>query len=101
MRLSSKDKEAIDCFLNRESCESKKFHTDGNRLDGLWMGGSRIVEWIPTRDGDIPGVRSTSSRAEQTVLNYLRKQDAFMPSRWKYTDVDYLKPAKRARARRY
>lgn len=59
VRLGVKDKRVIEAFIRHERADGLKLSTDGHRLDGLWMGGSGLAEWI---DGSIslpdPGGRS-------------------------------------------
>lgn len=39
------DGNVLVAFTDRRALESKKLSTDGHRLDGNWMGGSRIAWW--------------------------------------------------------
>lgn len=43
MRLGLKDKKVIEAFLNHRSAEGHKLSTDGESLDGHWLGGTGIV----------------------------------------------------------
>jgi hypothetical protein len=43
--LTKADKTVIAAFLDQRPASSKKLITDGQRLDGLWMGGMGIAEW--------------------------------------------------------
>lgn len=45
MRISIGDRDVIHAFIGRRPADSKKLWTDGERLDGLWMGGSNMAEW--------------------------------------------------------
>ena len=73
--LSKADKFVIDCFTDRVPAESKKLQTDGKRLDGLWMGGSGIAEWV----GDSIRFNDLGSKAAQSVQRALRKM---VPAKW-------------------
>lgn len=45
MAFGVKDKRVIEAFIRHESADGPKLWTDGERLDGLWMGGSGLAEW--------------------------------------------------------
>jgi hypothetical protein len=45
MAFGARDKRVIEAFIRRESADGPKLWTDGERLDGLWMGGSGLAEW--------------------------------------------------------
>lgn len=68
--LTPKDKKVIDAFFKGKELESKKLTSYGNQLDGSWMGGSNIAS--RRADGSIR-VRQVTSRAEQTIVNYIEK----------------------------
>lgn len=79
IRIGKKDKHVIDMFVLRVPATGHKLSTDGNRLDGHWMGGNGIAEWADVTSGD-PRHGSShiwfndlGSRAAQTVQNYVRK----------------------------
>ncbi len=69
-KLTKKDKEVIQAFLNGRELESKKLTSLGNQLDGSWMGGSNIMG--RKSDGTVYH-RQVTSRAEQTIYNYVKK----------------------------
>lgn len=68
-RMSQKDKMVAMAFLSQEQNDSKKLTTDGSRLDGNWMGGRGIAEWV----GDQIKMNDLGGKASQTVHNFLRK----------------------------
>jgi len=66
---SKKDIAVLQAFVDKKSAESKKFSTDGKRLDGNWFGGRGIAEW----KGDKIVFNDLGSRSAQTVQRKLRK----------------------------
>lgn len=68
--LSPSDKKVIMAFIDQESAESSKLSSDGQTLDGLWMGGRTIAVW---KNGKIT-FRDASSKSEQTVQNFIKKE---------------------------
>jgi len=44
-RMGKKDKAVIRAFTEGRAAEGQKLRTDGERLDGIWMGGNGIAEW--------------------------------------------------------
>src|SRR3972149_1984744 len=79
-------KKVVRAFLDKRSASSPKLSTDGKRLDGNWMGGNRIAEWI----GDKIVLHDLGSKSAQTVQNLVRRE---APSNW-------VKPNSRRRASR-
>jgi len=69
LRLGPKDKKVIDAFYEHKSMESKKLSTDGERLDGNWMGGDKIAYW----KGGKVHISDVGSRAGQTVAKAVKK----------------------------
>lgn len=63
------DRDVIAAFIARRSATGKKLSTDGQRLDGHWMGGSGIAKWSGGKIvfGDL------GSRAAQTVQKAIQK----------------------------
>jgi hypothetical protein len=59
----------LDAFTSGRPASSKKLHSDGKVLDGLWMGGNKIAEW---KNGKVV-IRQITSRSEQTVARALKK----------------------------
>lgn len=75
MRLGPKEKRVVEAFIRHEHSGGQSWHqgdaklwTDGQVLDGLWMGGSNIAEWI---DGSIH-FNDLGSKAAQTVQRAVR-----------------------------
>lgn len=62
-RLGVADHKVVRAFVDHRAASSSKLWTDGNRIDGLWLGGARIAEW---RD-DLIHLNDLGSRAAQTV----------------------------------
>ena len=69
MQLGVKDKRVIKAFISHEHATGHKLSTDGVRLDGHWMGGSNIAEWL---DGSI-AFHDLGSRAAQTVQRAVQR----------------------------
>lgn len=76
-------KKVVMAFLDKRSADSAKLRTDGKRLDGLWMGGRGIAEWV----GDKIVLNDLGSRSAQTIQNIIRRE---APANW-------LKPNSRRR----
>lgn len=65
VRIGAKDRHVIRCFIDRKPCHTgHKLDTDGQRLDGLWMGGSGIAVTDRTGQRHFPDL---GSKAAQTV----------------------------------
>jgi len=75
LTLNKKDKTVIRAFSEKESGESKHLSTDGKTLDGSWMGGNKIAEWV----GGKIQINDLGSRAAQTVQRSLKKE---APANW-------------------
>lgn len=73
MRLTPKDKRVILHFLSKEPAENRKFLSDGERLDGLWMGGRDLAYW----EGDELIIMPATGLASQTVVNFIKRQAPF------------------------
>jgi len=69
LTLTPRDKKVIQAFVNRSPDSNKKFHTDGEVLDGSWMGGNRLAYW----EGDKIRIPDVGSRSAQTVSRYISK----------------------------
>lgn len=69
MRLTPADQKVIKAFYDHSPAESKKLITDGQVLDGMWMGGSSIAEW----DGGKIKFNDLGSKAAQTVQNAIKR----------------------------
>lgn len=75
IRLTPKDKKVIEAFTEHRPMESKNLSTDGQRLDGNWMGGTGIAFWR----GSKIMKRDLGSASAETVQNYL---DRATPANW-------------------
>ena len=69
LRIKYRDREVIQAFVDQQAAESPKLNTDGQVLDGLWMGGNGIAQWV---DGKIH-VSDLGSRSADTVIRELVK----------------------------
>jgi hypothetical protein len=69
MKLTPKDHAVIKAFYSKDQAESTKLMTNGQVLDGLWMGGSSIAEW----DGGKIKFNDLGSKAAQTVQNAVKR----------------------------
>jgi hypothetical protein len=69
MVLGVKDRAVLTAFLLHESADSRKLWTDGQRLDGHWMGGSNIAEWA----AEHVVIHDLGSRSAQTVQRALKR----------------------------
>lgn len=67
---ATSDAKVIKAFTEQKSASSKKLHTDGRRLDGLWMGGSGIAVW---EAGKIQ-LPDLGSKAAQSVQKAVAKE---------------------------
>jgi len=75
MVLGKKDKRVIECFTEKLACEGHKLSTNGERLDGVWMGGHGIAEWVR---GKIV-FHDLGSRSAQTVQRAVARA---VPKSW-------------------
>jgi len=89
LRLSKADKKVIDAFIDGKRASSKKLHTDGKTLDGMWMGGKNIATW----EGGKIAMDDPPGRAVQTVQRALRRM---APKRMlgEADLTEYLKPGR-------
>jgi hypothetical protein len=46
MAFGVRDKRVIEAFIRHERADAQKLSTDGERLDGHWIGGNGLAEWI-------------------------------------------------------
>ncbi len=69
LRLGKKDKKVIKAFVDQKALDGHKLTTDGERLDGYWMGGNNLAYW---KNGKIE-LPDSGSRAGQTVQNAVRR----------------------------
>jgi hypothetical protein len=68
-------KRVVFSFLDKRADSSPKLSTDGKRLDGLWMGGRGIAEWV----GGKIVFHDLGSRSAQTVQRLIRR---LSPASW-------------------
>jgi hypothetical protein len=68
-RLSPGDKKVVNFFTSGKILSSNKLMSDGNRLDGRWMGGNGIATW---ENGKIV-FGDLGSKAAQVVQTAIRK----------------------------
>jgi len=69
LTLSKSDKQIIMKFLDKKSGSNNKFFSDGDTLEGLWMGGKDIAYWV---SGKIE-MGQLDSRSKQTVQRFIKK----------------------------
>ena len=69
MKLGVKDQRVLRAFAERLPAGGHKLSTDGERLDGHWMGGSNIAEWAA---GHVV-FHDLGSRAAQSVQRAVRQ----------------------------
>lgn len=69
MKLTSADHAVIKAFYDKDQAQSKYLMTNGQVLDGLWIGGSSIAEW----DGGKIKFNDLGSTAAQTVQNAVKR----------------------------
>lgn len=72
MRLGTRDHKVLAAFVDKKPLDGHKLWTDGNRVDGHWMGGRDIAYWSggQIHFGDL------GSRAAQSVQNAIRRHAA-------------------------
>jgi hypothetical protein len=63
------DKDVLKAFLAHQPAEGTKLRTDGQTLDGVWMGGSGIAQW----QGDKIYTKDLGSKSAQIVQRALSK----------------------------
>lgn len=69
MRVRGSDREVVKAFLDHQPMDGNKLSTNGERLDGNWMGGTGIAEW----SDDKVIFKDLGSKAAQIVQNAIRK----------------------------
>lgn len=74
--LSDADKKVIRAFTEHRPAEGKRLSTDGQRIDGLWMGGQKIAIW---GDGDQIHFHNLGSKAAETVQRAIARE---VPKNW-------------------
>lgn len=74
LKLGKGDRKVIAAFVDGNAESSDKLHTDGTRIDGLWMGGNDIARWD---NGKIVlGKGRPHGRADQALLRAIKKAAA-------------------------
>lgn len=76
MRLGIKDHKVIAAFVAQRPAEGHKLSTNGERLDGYWMGGRDIAEWKDGPRGMQIVLEYAGSGARQTVQRAVRHHAA-------------------------
>jgi hypothetical protein len=76
MKLTKTDLDVVRSFADRadESKSSRKLSHNGETLNGNWMGGNRIAQWVDGSSGAVVRFNDLGSKAAQTVQRALRKQ---------------------------
>jgi len=70
--LGVKDKAVLRAFLDQKSASGQKLDTDGKRLDGNWIGGKGVAEWV----GGKIQLNELGSRSAQALHRLIRKMAA-------------------------
>lgn len=70
--LGVKDKAVLRAFIDQKPAEGKKLYTDGKTLDGLWIGGNGVAEWV---NGKIQ-LNELGSRSGQALHRLIKKMAA-------------------------
>lgn len=76
---SKSDKAVLEAFTDGSPLDGNKLSTDGITLNGHWMGGNRIAEWVPTKDGEKIKFNDLGSKIAQQVQKAIAK---IAPSNW-------------------
>lgn len=87
-RRNPSDAQVIKAFTERRAASSSKLHTDGRRLDGLWMGGNGIAVW----EGGKIHFSDLGSKAAQAVQRAVAKE---APRNWIGAGSEWALPKKR------
>lgn len=95
MRLGVRDHRVLAAFVEERPADGFKLSTDGVRLDGNWLGGSGIAEWVEGDRGRQIVLHDTGSRAGESVHRALRHHAA----PYQLADHDPSRRAARARRR--
>lgn len=73
--LGKKDKDVINAFTDHVPMEGNKLRTDGQKLDGIWMGGDGIAHWNAGRIY----FNDLGSKSAQQVQSAIKK---IVPKYW-------------------
>jgi len=68
--LTPADKKVIDAFIDQRSATSKALSSDGKVLDGLWMGGKKMAEWM---GGSRIQINDNGGKSTDVIARYLKK----------------------------
>ncbi len=70
----SRDERVLRAFLNREPLSGNKISTDGQKIDGHWLGGSGIARWEGEHHIEMPDLGSKAADRIQKKLRKLIKE---------------------------
>jgi len=76
---SKSDKAVLEAFTDGSPLDGNKLSTDGITLNGHWMGGNSIAEWVPTKDGKKIKFNDLGSKVAQQIQKAIAK---IAPSNW-------------------
>ena len=76
MRLGLRDQRVLAAFVEQLPAEGHKLSTDGERVDGHWIGGARIAEWVEGPRGLQITFNDLGSRAAASVARAIRRHAA-------------------------
>lgn len=76
---SKSDKAVLEAFTDGTPLEGNKLSTDGITLNGHWMGGNNIAEWVATEDGEKIKFNDLGSKVAQQIQKTIAK---IAPSNW-------------------
>jgi hypothetical protein len=81
MTLGKKDKRVLKAFIEGKHLVGHKLSTDGERVDGHWLGGNEIAEWGDVKYAPyrVIYLYDRGSKAAQTVQRAIKKQ---VPASW-------------------
>ena len=68
--LTPADKKVLDAFIDQKAATSKALSSDGKTLDGLWMGGNKMAEWL---GGSQIKINDNGGKSSDVIARYLRK----------------------------
>lgn len=75
MKIGIKDRKVIRAFVDRRAAEGHKLSTDGRSLDGDWIGGRDIAEWVRGSRGEQIKC-NVSGLTSQTICRAVRREAA-------------------------
>lgn len=87
-RRNPSDAQVIKAFTEQRAASSSRLHTDGRRLDGLWMGGNGIAVW----EGGKIHFSDLGSKAAQSVQKAVAKE---APRNWIGAGSEWALPKRR------